>query len=167
VNDSTWTWFSGSGIPTQPGLYGEKGNGSSENVPGSRQSAVVWYDSLREEFWLFGGKGYASTISSKCHLMLFNTNKLLNIQAIGNLNDLWLYRVNNDTWTWMAGSSEIDDLGQPGQKGTENIPGARYGAFGYYDDATGQLWLFGGHNEHHYNSHLCAHLCFRVSTYNP
>ena len=58
MNDSTWTWISGSDSIDQPGVYGEKGNASSENVPGSRGGAVGWYDSLKQELWLFGGYGY-------------------------------------------------------------------------------------------------------------
>jgi len=41
----------------RPGVYGEKGNASPDNYPGARQGAVGWYDSLRQEFWLFGGLG--------------------------------------------------------------------------------------------------------------
>ena len=61
INDSTWTWISGSDSIDQPGVYGEKGNASSENVPGARYGAVGWYDSLRQEFWLFGGFGYTNS----------------------------------------------------------------------------------------------------------
>jgi len=60
MNDSTWTWISGSNTPNERGVYGEKGNASIENVPGAREGAVGWYDDLREEFWLFGGVGCAS-----------------------------------------------------------------------------------------------------------
>jgi len=55
VNDSTWTWISGSNTINQIGVYGEKGKASTENIPGARSGAVGWYDSLRQEFWLFGG----------------------------------------------------------------------------------------------------------------
>ena len=58
MNDSTWTWMSGSETTNQPGVYGEKGISSAANVPGARASAVGGYDSLRQEFWLFGGYGY-------------------------------------------------------------------------------------------------------------
>ena len=61
MNDSTWTWISGSNITRQYGVYGEKGIAGIENVPGAREIAVGAYDSLRQEFWLFGGYGYAST----------------------------------------------------------------------------------------------------------
>ena len=64
MNDSTWTWISGSDRADQKGVYGEKEKASIENVPGSRSGAVGWYDSLREEFWLFGGYGYDNTSSS-------------------------------------------------------------------------------------------------------
>ena len=59
VNDSSWTWISGS--DHQRGAYGEKGNASSENIPGARYGAVGCYDSLSKEFWLFGGSGYDTT----------------------------------------------------------------------------------------------------------
>jgi len=60
VNDSTWTWIAGSNTINQQGVYGEKGNASTTNIPGSRREAVGWYDSLRQEFWLFGGYGYSN-----------------------------------------------------------------------------------------------------------
>ena len=56
MNDSTWTWMSGSNTTNQRGAYGEKGIPNANNVPGARRSALGWYDSLRQEFWLFGGE---------------------------------------------------------------------------------------------------------------
>jgi len=64
VKNNTWTWISGSDAANQPGIYGEKGNASTENVPGSRYGAVGWYDSLKEELWLFGGYGYGNGSST-------------------------------------------------------------------------------------------------------
>jgi len=55
VNDSTWTWMSGSNEIDQRGVYGDKGKPSVDNTPGARDSAVGWYDSSTKEFWLFGG----------------------------------------------------------------------------------------------------------------
>ena len=54
VNNNTWTWISGG----EPVVYGEKGIPSPDNYPGARESAVGWFDSLRQELWLFGGFGY-------------------------------------------------------------------------------------------------------------
>ena len=61
MNDSTWTWMSGSNTFNQPGVYGEKGISSPTNHPGSRSGAVGWYDDLRQVFWLFGGYGYGNS----------------------------------------------------------------------------------------------------------
>ena len=74
VNDSTWTWISGSGIVNQLGVYGEKGNASTTNIPGGRSDAVGWYDESTQELWLFGGAGYSSNGSNG---MLFHKIKSL------------------------------------------------------------------------------------------
>ena len=55
MNDSTWTWISGSNTIEQPGIYGTKGTADTKNVPGARGGALGWYDSTGDEFWLFGG----------------------------------------------------------------------------------------------------------------
>ena len=61
MNDLTWTWISGNNTRDQPGVYGTKGEPSTDNYPGGRYPAVVWYDSVREEFWVFGGHGYGNS----------------------------------------------------------------------------------------------------------
>ena len=55
MNDSTWTWISGSNTINQPDVYAEKGKASTDNVPGARNRAVAWFDSLTQEIWIFGG----------------------------------------------------------------------------------------------------------------
>ena len=45
----------GSYTPEQPGVYGDKGVASSDNIPDSRCCGVVGYDSSRHELLLFGG----------------------------------------------------------------------------------------------------------------
>jgi len=70
MNDSTWTWISGSNTINQPGIYGVKGNASTTNVPGGRYGAVGWFDGSTQEFWLFGGYGYGSdTVGMLCFLL--------------------------------------------------------------------------------------------------
>ena len=64
VNDSTWTWISGSNAINQLGIYGVKGVPNINNVPGSRRDSVGWFDSVRQEFWVFGGTGYTYTTTS-------------------------------------------------------------------------------------------------------
>ena len=60
MNDSTWTWVSGTNTLNHRGIFGEKGIPSVNNVPSSRSHAVGWYDSVKQELWLFGGFGYSS-----------------------------------------------------------------------------------------------------------
>jgi len=64
VNDSTWTWVSGSNDSSAPPVYGEKGVPDSANAPGARRSVAGWYDRTRKEFWLFGGRGRDNTSQS-------------------------------------------------------------------------------------------------------
>ena len=65
MNDSTWTWVSGNNTINQPGKYGVKGTPNPSNLPGSRFGAFGWYDSSRQEFWLFGGSGYGHDDTTK------------------------------------------------------------------------------------------------------
>ena len=58
MNDLTWTWISGSDTYNQRGVYGEKGVPNIANGPGARQYATGCYDSITQEFWIFGGHGY-------------------------------------------------------------------------------------------------------------
>jgi hypothetical protein len=62
------------------------------------------------------------------------------------LNDFWKYNPSTGNWTWMAGSSIVNQPGycnMPGIADPANIPGARYSAVSW-TDADGALWLFGG-----------------------
>ena len=64
VNDSTWTWVSGSNTPNRVGVYGTINITSEDNMPGARERAVGLYDPSRQELLLFGGNGYASSSGS-------------------------------------------------------------------------------------------------------
>jgi hypothetical protein len=63
ISDSTWTWISGGNTRYRLGIYGEKGKASLMNIPGVREDANIWYESTREEIWLFGGTGYSDAFS--------------------------------------------------------------------------------------------------------
>jgi N-acetylneuraminic acid mutarotase len=120
-----WTWIGGSSMFNQPGTYGTLATAASSNNPGGRFHAVSWTDASGN-FWLFGGNAFDST------------------GALGYLNDLWRY--SGGQWTWMGGSSTVDEKGTYGTLGTgaaSNIPGAREQATAW-TDASGNLWLFGG-----------------------
>ncbi|MFI5390578.1 MAG: kelch repeat-containing protein [Bacteriovoracales bacterium] len=119
-----WTWMSGNNQSNQPGVYGTKGAPSSTNKPGARHSSMSWTDSSGN-LWLLGGWGKAPD---------------------GRLNDLWKYNISTKYWTWVSGSSSVDQIGKYGTKGTPSInnsPGGRQNALSWID-SSGNLWLFGG-----------------------
>jgi len=70
INNETWTWMGGSDTTNHPGLYGERGVANTTFLPCSRLDAVGWYDSVREEFWLFGGIGHLGTHISPLSLRI-------------------------------------------------------------------------------------------------
>jgi len=56
--------------------------------------------------------------------------------------------MNDSTWNWISGSNTTSQIGIYGLKGyasSNNVPGARYGAVGWYDSLNKELWLFGGY----------------------
>lgn len=121
-----WTWVGGSSIANQSGHYGTLGVADSSNIPGARDSAVLWKDSSGN-VWLFGGLGYDASST-----------------FAGILGDLWKY--SGGQWTWMGGSQVQGQKGIYGTQGvaaSANVPGARMYACSWAD-SSGNLWLFGG-----------------------
>ena len=124
-----WTWVNGSNLLDQLGVYGTKGTPAPGNAPGGRQSAVTWVDGSNN-LWMLGGAGIG-----------------VSIQTTDYMNDLWRYNISTNEWTWMRGGNTISQAGVYGTKGTPsplNTPGGRVQGGGWHD-ATGNLWLFGGH----------------------
>jgi len=125
-----WTWVSGPACEcvNQAGIYGPPGVGSTGYAPGSRVYAITWIDASGN-FWLFGGNGEDSTGTT------------------GELNDLWEFTPTNMQWTFVSGSTVVNQTAVYGTRGSPaagNVPGARDGAVGW-KDATGNFWLFGGY----------------------
>jgi len=120
-----WTWVSGSNLMDQNGVYGSRGTPAPGNIPGARYWAVSWMDSSGT-LWLFGGAGYGSAGIN------------------GFLNDLWKY--SNGQWTWMSGSTQVNEAGAYSSQGVpavNNLPGSRQQAVSWIDPS-GNFWLFGG-----------------------
>jgi hypothetical protein len=130
-----WAWMGGSNIIGQQGTYGTKGMAAPNNVPGGRDLAVGWADTMGN-FWLFGGNGYLPTAVAPF------TN------ATGYLNDLWRYSAGQ--WAWMGGpnipvyGAQLGTYGTRGMASPSNIPGGRQASVSW-TDAGGNLWLFGGY----------------------
>lgn len=80
LNDSTWTWMSGSTSPAQTGSYGTMGVPGSSNVPQSRFYGVSWVNACRKEVWVFGGwstsNGSCDQLSIGLHRLSWQTAKI-------------------------------------------------------------------------------------------
>jgi len=55
-----WAWMGGSITPHA--VYGQQGVPSPSNVPSARYGATIWFDSLSQELWLFGGHAVGSSV---------------------------------------------------------------------------------------------------------
>jgi N-acetylneuraminic acid mutarotase len=127
MTSGQWTWMGGSDLADQPGSYGTKGIGSTVNIPGARELPFYWSD-LSGNFWLFGGKGFDK------------------LSTDDDLQDLWMYEVSSNKWTWVSGVDVGNGAGVYDVKGASsagNLPGARSSGSSWID-SSGDLWLFGG-----------------------
>ncbi len=127
ITSKEWAWMSGNNILNQIGVSGTKGVPDMANYPGARYSSVSWTDK-NGSLWLFGGYGYAESIS------------------VGRLNDLWRFNITSNEWAWMSGSNFPIQIGVYGTKGVPdmaNFPGSRTSSVSWMD-IDGNLWLFGG-----------------------
>jgi Galactose oxidase, central domain len=123
-----WTWMNGPSTANSAGTYGTQGLASAGNVPRSRHSGVTWADSAGH-LWLFGGYNDNSGIA-------------------GCLNDLWMYDIATNQWTWIGGPSAANDMGSYGAQGVAavgNTPPSRVYGLSWTDSA-GHFWLSGGSN---------------------
>jgi len=60
---------------------------------------------------------------------------------------MWVFNLNDITWTWISGSNTTDELGtytKQDDTTTYNYPGSRKNAIGWYDSSLQELWMFGG-----------------------
>ncbi|MBN1524921.1 MAG: hypothetical protein JW904_10580 [Spirochaetales bacterium] len=124
---TNWTWIGGNTDRNLSGVYGPKGTAGTNYFPGGRYGSAAWTDENGDLF-IFGGLGKNATA------------------AWGMLNDLWKYTVAGQTWTWVAGSSALDQGGVYGTQGVPaaaNNPGGRQSSV-YWQDSSGVFWLFGG-----------------------
>jgi len=115
------TWTSHGGGANLKGIYTPGGG------PGSRWGATSKMDASNN-VWLFGGYGYDSA------------------GTLGLLNDLWTYNTGTGAWTFVSGSTTVNQTGNYGTLGSPapaNVPGARQASMSFID-ASGNFWLFGG-----------------------
>ncbi len=129
TNANDWTWIKGTNTQNQVPSYGTKGVETTYNDPGSRSSAATWV--LNNKLYLMGGLG-----------------------ATGSMNDLWVFDLSTNNWTWLSGSTMADQLGNYGTKGvpaSTNVPSARVNAVTWtYNN---KLYLMGGFINAYYSGY--------------
>ncbi|CAN5555578.1 hypothetical protein BH11BAC1_BH11BAC1_24340 [soil metagenome] len=126
IATNEWTWMAGSALYGAVGSYGIKGIANPLNVPSSRETFSKWKDP-DGNFWLMGGR----TGDFQYYL----------------LNDVWKFDVNSNVWTWMSGTSSINDLGNYLSTCVLDVnrtPSSRHEHHSTVTDNCGRFWLFGG-----------------------
>jgi hypothetical protein len=132
IATNEWVWVKGDTLPPGvgaywPATYGTRNVPAASNNPGSRQGAAAWnYGNNR--FLMFGGLGTVTEIN------------------LGHLNDLWLYDIPTNTWTWLKGDSAViapGDYGLLQQPDVNNNPPGRAQPAAW-QSKDGTNWLFGG-----------------------
>lgn len=126
-----WTWISGSDQSDQNGVYGSLSTPSSNNIPGGRYFPSCWYDQAGGGVYVFGGFGIPVVTSTL---------------PAGYQNDLWKYDPVAGTWTWLHGSSDVNNSGVYGTQNSpspSNVPGGRYST-ATWTSPQGHLLVFGG-----------------------
>jgi N-acetylneuraminic acid mutarotase len=128
VSSGKWTWVKGSLYTDQPAVRGAKGVASGNYTPGGRWGFGFAGDPSGV-FWIHGGR-----------------------QTDGNAltddyGDLWRYNPYNNTWAWVAGSSQYavsTVYGTITVPDPANAPGARIESAAWCDDF-GHVWILGGY----------------------
>lgn len=122
-----WTWVAGENYTGTTGRYGSYCTTNGATGPASRfenRTAQITGCSGSAAF-SFGG---------------FNNNNA------ATLNDLWMFDMQHDQWTWVSGTNTLNDAGNYGAKGVPaagNRPPSRAGQSMWMQN-NGTLWLFGG-----------------------
>jgi N-acetylneuraminic acid mutarotase len=138
---NNWAWLKGTNTLNSSANYGIKGASNISNIPGSRQNAGAC--EYNGNLYLFGGQGYIEG------------------NITGYLNDLWVYNIATNNWTWISGDKITNQFGIYGAiniGSTANKPGSRssmclwqitnklylFGGYGYYggDQNHNDLWEF-------------------------
>ena len=125
-----WAWIKGPQNTTDI-VYGTMGVPNILNQPGWRgQGIPTWVDTAGN-LWIFGGRGIGLGYDS----------------TYGYQNDLWMYNIQTNEWTWESGPDSANNLGNYGTIHVEaatNLPPARGETSATWVDKNNNLWLFGG-----------------------
>jgi hypothetical protein len=124
-----WTWMKGSMEAGSEGSFGTQSIASTLNNPPARfENRANWIED--DKLYMFGGYYHIQS----------GLNRML--------NDLWMYDISSNTWTWLSGDSletpPAPVHGDFGIPASENIPAGRMGAIAWYDNDN-TAYIFAGY----------------------
>jgi hypothetical protein len=143
ISSRIWTWVSGSNTLNTVGTYGTKGVPSANNYPGSRTGHSMVFHSSLNCLFVFGGEGYAAATSGMFPVINLESFKLIK----GWFNDLWMFNITTQMWTWVSGNNTVDAAGIYGTKGVASVnngPGSREIHSMAFHPSLNCLFVFGG-----------------------
>lgn len=119
-----WKWLSGENTISQTNNYGIIGVEATTNYPSAREGSNSWV--YNQKLYLFGG---------------VNNN-------LERYNDLWVFDLITENWTWISGTNTVNNEGSYGTKNLttiNNLPPSRYDSnSAIYND---KFILFGGNGD--------------------
>jgi hypothetical protein len=120
-----WVWISGTSTVNSSAVYGTQGFPSTNNIPSARiwEGGSAGIKDNAGNIWIYGGQDIA-----------------------GWRADLWRYEPTTNKWTWVRGSSVVNNNGIANTYLTPdplNDPGCKY-THCTWKDNWGYLWLYGG-----------------------
>ncbi len=125
IATNEWTWMKGLSAAYGTSIYGTQGVPGPANFPSAREETTCAWVGQSNQLWMFGGDAGGGTAF---------------------LDDMWMYDVATNNWTWMSGSNTSAGFPVYGTKGVPsptNTPGGR-STYARWTDGAGNLWLFGG-----------------------
>lgn len=140
-----WTWISGGSNGTNLSVYGTKGVPDITNMIGERNDAVMCADE-QNQLWIFGGNAYDG------------------INYAATNNELWVYNLDTNKWTFVNGNQLSGSTTFSSIKGIIGIPDITneiselsggacafetskntmlfFGGYGKNSNISNELWLY-------------------------
>lgn len=130
IASNSWAWESGTNRDNDPGNFGTMGIPSGTNVPPARASYTKWKDASGN-FYLFGGNVTDTSY-----------------------NDVWQYNIHTGLWTWISGTSAINDPGSSVSfcsPSATAVPSSRswHSSAQSASQCNQAFWHFGGSSKEH------------------
>eukprot|EP00158_Paraphelidium_tribonemae_P007298 Partr_v1_DN28186_c1_g2_i6_m55301 len=119
-----WAFLSGESTSFSPAVYGQRGQSSPLNTPGSRAGPQIVFHEYSGLLFLFGGY-----FGGPSFYGTFNS-------------DFWAYNTSSYEWTWVSGPTVTSVDGT--FSGSNSYPSAVYMCALTVDPATDEIYMFGG-----------------------